>query len=281
VLVTERGLHVTAFDVDWLIPHNPDVRVVSWNMGLNDVRFNRPGVHDQAWHYLLGLGPDLAFVQEALPPGWVRGQGQLVSQPFDSWGSAIFSPRYGLEPYRPSTDSALHRLGAYLALATASLPDGTMSFVASVHARPAPATRRQLGDLDSATIARTSVRQPNVNDLIFHELAGLGESRFIAAGDWNTGRTQKSLKAGVEFFERARERGWYDCVWDKFGKELQTWFGKGALVQDDHILSDPKLGEAALVAWAASDAAEHLELSDHAPLVIDFDVPSIAMTNIG
>jgi hypothetical protein len=84
---------LTEFDVDRLIPHNPDVRVVTWNMGLNDARFNRPGVHDQAWHYLLGLGPDLAFVQEALPPGWVRGQGQLVSQPFDSWGSAIFSPR--------------------------------------------------------------------------------------------------------------------------------------------------------------------------------------------
>jgi endonuclease/exonuclease/phosphatase family metal-dependent hydrolase len=137
-----------------------------------------------------------------------------------------------------------------------------------------------LGDIDPTTIARKSVRQPNVNDLIFHELAGLVEGPFIAAGDWNTGRTQRSAKAGIEFFERAHQRGWYDCVWDRGGEEIQTWFGRGNLIQDDHIFSDHTLGERAREAWAGGDAALRLELSDHAPLVIDFDVPSIAMTNI-
>lgn len=257
------------------------MRVITWNMGLNDPRFSRAGVHDQAWHYLLGLGPDLAFLQEALPPGWVWGEGRLVSEPFDSWGSVIFSPRYPLEPYRLPVDSGLRRLGAYLAYANAFLPDGTESFVVSVHARPATATRRQLGDLEPQTVARKSVPQPKVNDLIFHELAGLIEGSFIAAGDWNTGRTQKSVRAGIEFFERAHERGWHDCVWDKFGKEVQTWFGKGhTLIQDDHVFSDPVLGDAGQVPWAADDAVLQLRLSDHAPLIIDFDISSIAMTNL-
>jgi endonuclease/exonuclease/phosphatase (EEP) superfamily protein YafD len=251
-------------------------------MGLNDSRFSRPGVHDQAWHYLLGLGPDLAFLQEAFPPGWVRAQGHLASEPFDSWGSVIFSPRYRLEPYRLPINSGLRRMGAYIAYANASLPDGTESFVVSVHARPATATKSQLGELDPNTIARKSVPKPNVNDLVFHELAGLIEGRFIVAGDWNTGRTQSSAKAGIEFFDRAHDQGWYDCVWDKFAKEVRTWFREGdTLLQDDHVFSDPAFGESAQLAWAAQDAALNLRLSDHAPLVIDFDVPSIAMTNIG
>jgi endonuclease/exonuclease/phosphatase (EEP) superfamily protein YafD len=250
-------------------------------MGLNDSRFSRPGVHDQAWHYLLGLGPDLAFLQEALPPAWVWGEGQLVSEPFNTWGSVIFSPRYPLEPYRLPTGSGLRRLGAYLAYANASLPNGTESIVVSVHARHATATRRQLANLDPRTFARKSVPQPMVNDLIFHELAPLVEASFIAAGDWNTGRKQRSAKAGIEFFDRAHEQGWYDCVWDKFGKEVQTWFREGdVLVQDDHVFSDSLLGDAAQVAWSAADAVLNLRLSDHAPLIIDFDVEAIAMTNL-
>lgn len=242
----------------------------------------KPGLHDQAWHYLLGLGPDLAFLQEARPPGWARMEGQVVSQPFDRWGSVIFSPRYPLEPVRPAEGSALWRLGAYLAYARAGLPDGTTAFAVSVHARAAPATRRQLGDLDPETIARPSVPRPRVNDLTFHELADLVGERFIAAGDWNTGRTQASATAGEEFFVRAHERGWYDCVWDRFGIEVRTWFREGdALVQDDHVFCDPSLGATVQERpWAAEDAVVRLGLSDHAPLIIDLDVPPIAMMNI-
>ena len=261
--------------------HNPCMRVVSWNMGMNDPRFKRPGVHDQAWHYVLGLGPDLAFLQEALPPAWVRTEGQLMCGPISKWGSIIFSPRYPLQPFRLPDESRLRAFGSYLALGTASLPDGMDAFVVSVHARAARATTRQLGDVDPATVARDSVPQPRTNDLIFFELTGLVGDRFIAAGDWNTGRTQASARAGVEFFERAHNSGWYDCVWDTFGREERTWFREGdALIQDDHAFCDPSLGHLVRGAWAADEAALRLGLSDHAPLILDFDVDSIAMKNL-
>jgi hypothetical protein len=261
---------------------NPFMRVISWNMGMNDPRFKKPGIHDQAWHYLLGLGPDLAFVQETRPPSWVRGEGQLISGPLAVWGSAIFSPRYPLQPFRLPDESRLRALGSYVAVGMASLPDGSDAFVASIHARAAPATKRQLGNLDPRTIARLSVSQPKVNDLIFFELKELVGSRFLAAGDWNTGRTQASPTAGVEFFDRIHASGWFDCVADTFqGEEQRTWFGRGTVVQDDHAFCDPSLGELVRKQpWVADDAALHLSLSDHAPLIVDFDVGSIGMTNL-
>ena len=152
----------------------------------------------------------------------------------------------------------------------------------SVHARPAPATRRQLGHLDPKTIARPSFPRPRVNDLIFHELADLVGERFVAAGDWNTRRTQASATAGEEFFARAHQRGWHDCVWDTLGIEVQTWFREGdTLVQDDYVFCDPSLGATVQERpWSAEDAVVRLGLSDRAPLLIDLDVPAIAMTNI-
>jgi hypothetical protein len=29
-------------------------------------------VHERAWHFLMSLGPDLALVQEAILPDWIR-----------------------------------------------------------------------------------------------------------------------------------------------------------------------------------------------------------------
>jgi hypothetical protein len=72
------------------------MRVITWNMGMGPRFGSREVPHDQAWHYLLGLGPDLALVQEALPPTWVRAEGAVIQGPFKQWGSAIFSPRYPL-----------------------------------------------------------------------------------------------------------------------------------------------------------------------------------------
>ena len=69
-------------------------------------------------------------------------------------------------------------------------------------------------------------------------------------------------------------------AYGKSSREVQTWFREGDVsVQNDHVFSDSGLGDAAQVAWSAGDAAQHLGLSDHAPLVIEFDIPSIAMKN--
>lgn len=242
----------------------------------------KAGVHDQAWHYLLGLGPDLALVQEALPPAWVRGEGTVVHGPFKQWGSVIFSPRYPLDRFILPEKSNLHSLGTYLAFAMTSLPDGSDTFVASVHARHAPARKAHLGELQPTQVKRSSLPHPMVNDLVFHGLDKLTQQHpsLIVGGDWNTGRTQQDETAGHEFFSRARDSGWYDCAFDALGEEVQTGYGR-LLKQNDHVFCDSALADRFRSVRVASEAATDLSLSDHAPLVLDFDVKSIAMTNLG
>jgi endonuclease/exonuclease/phosphatase (EEP) superfamily protein YafD len=248
-------------------------------MGMHEHRFKAPGIHDRAWHYLLGLGPDLAFLQETLPPTWARGQGRLVSEAFDTWGSVIFSPHYPLTRVQLPEGNPLRRFGAYLAHGVVTLPDGIDARVVSVHARANPASDAQLAGLDRGSLARESVGQPMVNDLIFAGLAEMlgSTSRFIVAGDWNTGRTQANAKAGEEFFRRVETQHWFECT----QKEVQTWFREGdKLIQDDHAFCDEPMSALFRDAWAPSDPVLRLGLSDHAPLVVEFEVPSVAMENL-
>jgi hypothetical protein len=258
------------------------MRVVSWNMGMAHHSRGQPGLHDQAWHYLLGLGPDLALLQETLPPGWVRNEGTLVCGPFKQSGSAIFSPRFPIERFLLPSKSVLRPLGAYLAYGVASLPDGTDALVGSAHAVDRQATRVHLAGLDPATIARPSVKRPRINDVVFAGLEELARERtpFIFGGDWNTGRSQSNKKAGEEFFSRARDSAWYDCVWEKRGEEVRTWFREGDLIiQNDHVFCDKALGSRLTAVSAAGDAVTELGLSDHAPLILDFDIAPISMTS--
>ena len=260
------------------------IRVVSWNMGMASQSNLRRGRHEQAWHYLLGLGPDLALLQETLPPTWVRTEGTLIHGPFRQWGSAVFSPRFPLDRFPLPAEHHLRSLGSYLATAVASLPDGTNGIVASVHAVARDAKASQLGTLDPAEASRPSIGRPRINDVVFTGLRGLVAGRpFLVAGDWNTARAFDDVypgSAGQEFFARAHQSGWFDCVWEKHGTELRTWFRDGNRpYQLDHMFCDPALGGRLQDVWVADEAAERLGLSDHAPLIVDFDIQPISMRN--
>jgi endonuclease/exonuclease/phosphatase (EEP) superfamily protein YafD len=259
------------------------MRVITWNMGMADRSRRFVKTHDQAWRYLLGLSPDLAFLQETLPPDWVESEGRVVRDPFEKWGSLIFSSRLAIEPFALPENSPLRALPNYLAFAEVPLPDGTQAIAASIHAPPRRAEGDVLGGRDPEKLRR-SVEGPKYNDAIFAGLAPLVEGRrFILAGDWNTARrqgTERDSRAGEEFFARVREAGWHDCVWGKRQDEIRTWFGPGKLQQDDYVFCDPSLRESVDEVSVAEDAATERHLSDHAPLIVDFDVGPIAITDL-
>jgi hypothetical protein len=256
-------------------------------MGMARRERHRPGLHDQAWHYLLGLGPDLAFLQETLPPAWVRAEGTLVHGPLTRWGSVVFSPRFPLQPFPLPKSSHLRALGSYLAFAMATIPDGSDVFVTSVHARADEATQAQLGSLNPMTVKRPSKNRPNVNDIVFAGLEGLaaGNLSYLFAGDWNTAREQGSelnSEIGKEFFDRVHQAGWFECRADT-GQEVQTYFRRGGRIkQDDHVFCDRSLGNRLLALWVATDTARPggLGLSDHAPVILDFEVEAISITSL-
>src|SRR5947209_6954048 len=126
------------------------VRVITWNMGVADRLRRFVKTHDQAWRFLLRLSPDLAFLQETLPPDWVQSEGRVVRDPFQRWGSLIFSPTLAIEPFALPESSSLRALPNYLAFAEASLPDGTQAIAASIHAPPRRAEGDVLGGRDPA-----------------------------------------------------------------------------------------------------------------------------------
>jgi exonuclease III len=123
---------------------------------------------------------------------------------------------------------------------------------------------------------RRSVEGPKFNDAIFAGLAPLAERRrFVFGGDWNTARhqgTERDSRAGEAFFARVREADWFDCVWDTRQSEIRTWFGPGKLQQDDYVFCDPSLGGSVDAIAVAEEAATELHLSDHAPLIVDFNL---------
>jgi hypothetical protein len=125
-----------------------------------------------------------------------------------------------------------------------------------------------------------------MNDLVFHGLLKVVGERFIAAGDWNTARTQSSTartRAGTEFFRRVVDAGWHDCVGARSSVDIPTYSPAGGdPIQDDHVFCDPLLGDRVVgMPRTTDDARTWLSLSDHAPLIVDFDVRPIAMTNRG
>jgi endonuclease/exonuclease/phosphatase family metal-dependent hydrolase len=248
------------------------MRVVTWNMGLADRTRRFVRTREDAWRFLLDLNPDLAFIQETFPPDWVDAD-RIVRDPFRKWGSLVFGPTLDITPFALPEGDPLRALPNYLAFGEVGLGDGLTALLASVHAPPRRAEGDVLGGRDPKDLLR-SVDGPRFNDAIFAALAPLVEGRrFILAGDWNTARrqrTERESRAGEEFFERVRRAGWHDCTWEKLDGEIRTWFGPGAIQQDDYVFTDQTLGERVERVWVAADAVDERHLSDHAPLIVEF-----------
>jgi endonuclease/exonuclease/phosphatase family metal-dependent hydrolase len=257
------------------------MRVLCWNMGAAYGRWHdEPDLHERSWQWLAALDPDVAFLQEVRPPGWVQDHWSVVIRPFQFWGSAIIAkPVVALAELGLTGGSVLDRFGAYLATAQLTLADGSVMLVASVHtsAHEAPSWGH-LG-LVRSVIARASVGVPWWNDVAFAGYRELAAGRrFLIAGDWNTSRYVNEQgvanAAGAEFFDRAAGAGWVDVSLDEGGDEVKTWYGFETAHphQPDHAFADP--WTAALVHSFRVDATPvtMLGLSDHAPLLFDFDL---------
>jgi len=223
------------------------MRVVAWNMGRRD--------HASAWRYLLDeLSPDIALLQETVPPPIADEAGDFVSArayEHHPWGSAVFASN-GRVRELPLPDE--HR-GWYIA-AEVEIP-GESPFVAvSVHAR----------------ILNGYVRS-NI-DHAFDSLEPLldGQS-FVVGGDFNLSRlydeANKTTHHG-EFFDLIESRGFFNCHRKFHPGEERTFWGANAptAYQDDHL-------------YVSTDWADRVkrcevvprvgceELSDHSALLLE------------
>lgn len=105
--------------------------------------------------------------------------------------------------------------------------------------------------------------------------AGLAPA--IVAGDWNTARRLDEVcgnRGNHEFFERMSKAGWIEFARCFHEEEVQTYFkkGKGPYQLDHAFVSDDLVCPENTFEVAATP--EVLAVSDHAPLVMDFALPT-------
>jgi len=244
------------------------VRVVSWNLGFA-IAFKR--THDRAWHYLAALDPDIALLQEVVPPAWARDRWTIEARPLRDWGTAIVA-KPGLKLQRtPETD-------AYSTTGTVSLADGTELLVASVHTQVGKALPEHYVGLDPEAVRRPRQAVPHHNDIAyaFHRERVQGR-RFLVSGDWNIARLWDQSHPSAheaDFFTRAEADGWVECyrLFHPEG-EGRTWFrGTDAPYQLDHAFCDPETAVHLAACDIYAHPAEMLRLSDHAPLILQLDL---------
>ena len=243
------------------------MRIVSWNLGY---AMNFKSTHDRAWHYLAALDPDIALLQEVLPPTWARSKWDIEMRPVREWGTAIVAkPSLKLRgsPDR-NGDSATGAM---------SLPNGTELIVASVHTPVGKASPEYYDGLDPEAIRRPRQVAPHHSDVGYAvQREGVRGRRFVVSGDWNTARLWDKLHPGAreaDFFTRAEEDGWVEC-YRRFHPEGEgrTWFrGTDAPYQLDHAFCDQETAGHLTACDIDAHPAETLRLSDHAPLILDLD----------
>lgn len=255
------------------------MRVVSWNLG-HGFGFKR--THERAWRYLEGLDPDLALLQEVHPPDWVptRKGWTMVPGRFTKWGSVIVAKTaLQLAAFVGPVEGRLEGVG-YLATGTVALPDGTSLLVGSVHTPIGEASEDDLGGRDPEALRRPSHKLtgegPYRNDVAYAIYHDRVPERFLVSGDWNiSARLWDALHPGeheAEFFERAEADGWIDCYHRLHAEEGRTWFREpDPPYQMDHAFCDRATAKALAACRIDAHPADTLHLSDHAPLVLEFE----------
>jgi exonuclease III len=138
-----------------------------------------------------------------------------------------------------------------------------------------------LVDLDADAVRRPSVDVPWMNDMAHYAYRDMAAGRtFVIGGDWNTSRLfdEDGTTAGHEFHEQAKADGWVETQWRLHGRETQTWLRRGDRPhQLDHVFCDAQLAGGLVGSRSLADSASFLELSDHAPLIVDFDLAPVAV----
>lgn len=229
------------------------LRIVTWNLAANTVSRSW-GVHVSAWRALIGLRPDIALVQEALPPPtWLIRDGALARDRSETrWTSMILARESALFEVAGHRDLREH---GRLTTARAEILDQS-ALLASLHAKTEPAT------------------VPHLEALVTRVWETAEGGQVILGGDFNSCRAAEAAWPGLghlAFFERLDQR-MFNCHWRLHGREEQTFLRKGSRpFQDDHIFVSPNLGSRIRKCEVLTSAA-FASVSDHLPIRVELDL---------
>lgn len=274
----------------------PSLRVATFNIHGAFVPGRASAAQQKrSWHRLASYGPSLGLLQEvghAQIPRWVPERWDLIAGEIgvcgksQGWGSAIVADRsLNLRPRTDllETDPWLCLLYDYVVLAEIELPDGVPALVATVHAPAVHATKllsTNLGKPDAISPEELeAIAQPGdvawALDIAFEAIRRTCHGhRFIVGGDLNTSRLFDSASKNGKitnalFFSRAAHAGWHDCHGHL--AEERSYLKPGTLpYQLDHLFCDQSTAKYLSRCWVDRGGGVE-EMSDHAPLLADFD----------
>lgn len=252
------------------------MKVIAWNMGGGyGYRHDR---HDAAWRYLELQDPDVALLQEAVPPSWAyRCWAGVVAAPKYPggripWGSVVVTKTGPLDAVLPTARTYwLNELWGGTVTACARGLGGIL--LTSIHSKAESRRPSEFAAKRMATVARCHSGKVWEIERALADLAPLLAGRpFIAGGDLNSSLLFDSIyrrRTNAKLFANIADAGLHDLRAPFHEDEQQTYFKRGRRpYQLDHVFADQSTVARAKGWSVLREAATELELSDHAPIEI-------------
>jgi len=268
------------------------MRIVTWNMGY----WSHRAAHEKAWHWLIeSLRPDIMLCQECVPPEWVQEEWTVFwarATPYGKqpWGTALVTNLPASPTRLPDLDlwlsslpamilgknepAAIQKADGWLATAEVDIPSLGPTLVVSVHSPFFPIESERLEGIDISAMKLKKNENLWLLDVLFYFLRERLGNRLIAGGDFNYSRLLDDLygeRGNHEFFDRISDEGFVSLHRMFHDADEQTFFQKRGLGhQLDYLYCDKPMS-GYVSSCKVVPYSEVKGLSDHAPLVADFN----------
>ena len=245
--------------------------------------FHTAKSHDDAWHWLTTEADfDIAMLQESIPPQRVLEEFPvLVHNPKYShagkrWGNSIICRedthvQYVFNDHQPF----LQRIGGAVTVAQPINPDGV--WLINIHSNATSLPPELFLELKDFNVPHCHPKKIWEIEVATHFMQPILEGKqFVFGGDLNSGYLFDSVNRydnNKILFENMRQQGYNDLRLAHSDDEQQTYFKKNnGPYQLDHLFGDANTVNRTSHWEVLSHVARDLELSDHAPIIVEIEV---------
>jgi len=264
------------------------MRVAVWNMG----HWSHREAHEEAWRWLLGeLAPDIALLQECVPPPWVQAEREVLFQRAyphgrQPWGTALVAEGLRTRPAElpevqqwfdtlgedPSRKCVAARLAGWCVAAHVDLPGLPGALVISLHNPAYHIDPHLLVGRDLAGIKLKLSKDVWLLDVLFSFLKTRLPSPLLIGGDFNYSRLldEPKPRGNAEFFDRIAAEGFVSLHRLFHEGDQQTFFHpRRRRHQLDYLYASSSVAGLAKSCHMVSFATIE-RFSDHVPIVAEF-----------
>lgn len=264
------------------------MRIVTWNMAYwKPGRYNSIENRRRQWAFAFSLGADVLLLQECRPPdfeafapAWARNEYAIIGSIPERWtasSAVVARATYSPTAIPPDDHPWFEYLSGYVVRAHLDHPSFGGIRVASVHAIAKDVDDACLDEEGHARIKQPGCARAWHCDLAANGLFDWVGDQFVVGGDWNNARLfdtnygDRWPRAARDFFASTKAHGWAESMRKFHDEEVQTYLDPAsAPYQLDHLFTDAVLDHTLHRCEVINDALIR-ELSDHAPIVADFE----------